>query len=76
MGMLDYANRIEDAFPPKMVTQRQATQGMLLRLSYGRTMRLPTVVELFQGTINGNTIVDNDPNLKPERANDFDFVVE
>ncbi|MEV8472770.1 TonB-dependent receptor [Ralstonia sp. UNC404CL21Col] len=73
---LGYASRTEDAFSPKAAIQWQATQDTLLRLSYGRAVRFPTVAELFQGTISGNTIVNNDPNLKPERANDFDFTVE
>lgn len=73
---LGYAGRTEDAFSPKAALQWQATQDMLLRLSYGRAVRFPTVVELFQGSISGNTIVNNDPNLKPERANDLDFTVE
>ncbi|UCF24826.1 MAG: TonB-dependent receptor [Ralstonia sp.] len=73
---LGYASRTEDAFSPKAALQWQATQDTLLRLSYGRAVRFPTVAELFQGTISGNTIVNNDPNLKPERANDLDFTVE
>lgn len=73
---LGYAGRTEDAFSPKAALQWQATQDMLLRLSYGRAVRFPTVAELFQGSISGNTIVNNDPNLKPERANDLDFTVE
>ncbi|HJU40049.1 MAG TPA: TonB-dependent receptor, partial [Tahibacter sp.] len=39
-----------------------------LKASLGRSVRWPTVSELFQGSISADTIVNNDPNLKPERA--------
>ncbi len=31
-------------------------------------MRTPTVAELYQGSISATTIVNNDPNLKPEKS--------
>ena len=36
----------------------------------------PTVGELFQGTISNNAIVNNNPNLRPEKAIDWDFTAE
>ena len=36
--------------------------------SLGRAIRFPTVSELYQGSISTNVIVNNDPNLKPERS--------
>ena len=39
-----------------------------LKASAGRAVRMPTVAELYQGSISANTVVNNDPNLKPERS--------
>jgi iron complex outermembrane receptor protein len=39
---------------------------LTLRASVGRAYRFPTVSELFQGQINGSSIVNNNPNLQPE----------
>jgi iron complex outermembrane receptor protein len=57
-----------------------ATDVTTLKVSLGRAVRLPTVSELYQGSIAQGSIVNNDPNLKPERSwttelsavNDFD----
>ncbi len=46
----------------------QATPDWLLRASLGKAYRMPTVSELFQGSISSGAIVNNDPNLKPEKA--------
>ena len=40
----------------------------MLRASLGRAVRIPTVSELYQGSISTDTIVNNDPNLKPEKS--------
>jgi iron complex outermembrane receptor protein len=40
--------------------------GWELRLAWGKAVRYPTVSELFQGSISGNAIVNNNPDLKPE----------
>ena len=47
-----------------------------LRGSFGRAVRMPTVSELYQGTISANSVVNNDPNLKPERALATELSVE
>ncbi|OGI39840.1 MAG: TonB-dependent receptor [Candidatus Muproteobacteria bacterium RBG_16_62_13] len=60
--------RTDDFFSPKAALNWQATPDWLLRASLGRAYRMPTVSELFQGTISAGAIVNNDPNLKPEKA--------
>jgi iron complex outermembrane receptor protein len=40
----------------------------VLRASIGKGVRFPTVSELFQGSVSGNTLVNNNPALKPERS--------
>ena len=64
---LSYQERKENFTSPKLSLAWVATEDWLLRGSLSRAMRFPTVTELFQGTISGSSIVNNDPNLKPEK---------
>ncbi|WP_323118471.1 TonB-dependent receptor [Burkholderia alba] len=73
---LPYAERGANALSPKVAVQWQATDAWLFRLSFATGTRFPTVAELFQGTISNNAIVNNNPNLKPEKAIDWDFTAE
>ncbi len=65
-GMLHYANRLRSDFSPKAALNWDIADGWELRLSHGKAVRYPTVAELFQGSIVGNAIVNNNPQLKPE----------
>lgn len=65
---VDYAGRHESAWSPKASVSWQAGDAWLLKGSLGKGVRFPTVSELFQGSLAGGTIVNNDPNLKPERS--------
>jgi iron complex outermembrane receptor protein len=40
----------------------------VLKASVGRAVRMPTVSELYQGSISVDVIVNNDPNLEPEKS--------
>lgn len=73
---LDYAAVRHNAFSPKAALAWTVTDNWLLRLSYGAATRFPTVGELFQGTIAQDSIVNNNPNLQPERAQDLDLTSE
>ncbi|MFP3603473.1 TonB-dependent receptor [Paraburkholderia sp. SIMBA_053] len=53
-------------FSPKASLSFDVSDDLTLRASIGRAYRFPTVSELFQGQINGSSIVNNNPNLKPE----------
>jgi len=64
---LAYPERKEDFTSPKLSLSWVATEEWLLRGSLSRAARFPTVTELFQGTISGTSITNNDPNLKPEK---------
>jgi iron complex outermembrane receptor protein len=75
-GTYGYPERSANALSPKASVQWQATSDWLFRLSFATGTRFPTVGELFQGTISNNAIVNNNPNLQPERAIDWDFTVE
>ncbi|BBU27484.1 TonB-dependent receptor [Burkholderia sp. THE68] len=63
---LGYADASESHWSPKASLSFDVTQDLTLRASVGRAYRFPTVGELFQGQINGISIVNNNPNLQPE----------
>lgn len=62
-----YPERKENFASPKLSLSWVATEDWLLRGSLSRAARFPTVTELFQGTITGTSITNNDPNLKAEK---------
>ncbi|MGB7194742.1 MAG: TonB-dependent receptor [Collimonas pratensis] len=61
-----YADRSLAYWSPKAALAYKASPDLTLRFSTGRAYRFPTVSELFQGSLTGSTLVNNDPNLKPE----------
>ncbi|WP_147375710.1 TonB-dependent receptor [Noviherbaspirillum cavernae] len=63
-----YPGRSESAWSPKASVSWLPGGDMVVKASIGKGVRFPTVAELFQGTIVGNTLVNNDPNLRPERS--------
>ncbi|WP_133645184.1 TonB-dependent receptor [Paraburkholderia flava] len=63
---LPYAGADQHHFSPKASLSFDVTDDLTLRASIGRAYRFPTVSELFQGQITGSSIVNNNPNLKPE----------
>lgn len=62
-----YPKRQENFTSPKLSLAWAATEEWLLRGSLSQAARFPTVTELFQGSISGTSITNNDPNLKPEK---------
>ena len=67
VSTLAYAERKENYTSPKLSLAWVATEDWLLRGSFSKAARFPTVTELFQGTITGTSITNNDPNLKSEK---------
>ena len=66
---VSHGSRREDYFSPKAALAFQASEDWLLKASLGRAVRTPTVSELYQGGINAaGTLINNDPNLKPEKS--------
>ncbi len=54
---------------PKAALAWQVLPSWVLKASAGRAVRMPTVSELYQGGISGSgTLINNDPNLQPERS--------
>jgi iron complex outermembrane receptor protein len=53
---------------PKAALAWQVNGDWELKASLGRAVRMPTVAELYQGSIASDAIVNNDPDLGPERS--------
>jgi iron complex outermembrane receptor protein len=63
---LPYPDADQHHFSPKASLSFDVSDDLTLRASIARAYRFPTVGELFQGKINGSTIINNNPNLQPE----------
>ncbi|WP_144110410.1 TonB-dependent receptor [Paraburkholderia sp. BCC1886] len=63
---IPYSDASDQHVSPKASLSFDVTDELTLRASIARAYRFPTVSELFQGQINGSSIVNNNPNLKPE----------
>ena len=63
---IPYSDANQHHFSPKASLSFDVTDDLILRASIGRAYRFPTVGEMFQGQINGSSIINNNPNLKPE----------
>jgi iron complex outermembrane receptor protein len=64
---LAYPARSRSDVSPKAALDWDFADDWRLRLSLGKAVRYPTVEELFQGSISNGAIVNNDPDLQPER---------
>ena len=64
----NFVERAETHVSPKAALSWQASDDWTLRASLGRAVRMPTVSELFQGSLVAGEIINNDPNLKPEKS--------
>ena len=60
--------RRETHVSPKAALSWRASEDWTVKASLGRAVRMPTVAELYQGAMSGGVIVNNDPNLKPEKS--------
>lgn len=67
-GLVRLPERDESFVSPKFALAYQLTPDWSLKASAGRAVRMPTVSELYQGTLVAGTVVNNDPNLDPERS--------
>ncbi len=65
---LSFAERSASHVSPKAAIAWQVSPDWALKASVGRAVRNPTVAELYQGSISTNVIVNNDPDLKPEKS--------
>jgi iron complex outermembrane recepter protein len=65
---LSFAERSNTHVSPKAALAWQLTPAWVLKASVGRAVRMPTVSELYQGSIAVDVIVNNDPDLAPEKS--------
>jgi iron complex outermembrane receptor protein len=65
---LGFPERSDTFVSPKAALAYQLTPQWAIKASLGRAVRMPTVAELYQGSITTNAIVNNDPTLKPEKS--------
>ena len=63
-----FPERNQAAFSPKAAFAFALTPDWSFQASIGRAVRFPTVSELYQGSIATDVVVNNDPDLKPERS--------
>ena len=68
--------RAEAHVSPKAALSWQATPDWVFKASAGRAVRMPTVAELYQGSLVAGVVVNNDPNLKPERSVTTEWTAE
>jgi iron complex outermembrane receptor protein len=66
--LVRFPERDETFVSPKLALAYQLTPEWSLKASAGRAVRMPTVSELYQGTLVEGAIVNNDPTLDPERS--------
>ena len=65
---LTFMSRSETNVSPKAALSFAPDDDWTLKASVGRAVRMPTVAELYQGSVSAGIIVNNDPNLKPEKS--------
>jgi iron complex outermembrane recepter protein len=66
--IVPYSERSESTWSPKASVSFLDRSDWLFKASLGKGVRFPTVAELFQGSIAGTSLVNNNPGLKPELA--------
>ena len=73
----NHAERDNNYWSPKLALSHDLNPDLTLRAAWGRAWRMPTVSELFQGSAAGsNSIVNNDPTLRPERGDTLELAAE
>jgi len=63
-----FGARRDQYLSPKLALSWGLDQDWTLKTSLGRAVRMPTVSELYQGTLQAGEIVNNDPGLRPEKS--------
>lgn len=73
-----FAGRGDRFLSPKLSVQWAPARDWTLRASWGRAFRMPTVAELFQGSIPNtlNVVNYNNPDLQPERVGSLELNAE
>ncbi len=64
----EFAERRTRYLSPKLALSYEVSEDWVVKASAGRAVRMPTVSELYQGTLTAGEIVNNDPGLRPEKS--------
>jgi len=64
----NYASQTDSKFSPKLSLSFEPEPAWGFRAALGQAFRFPTVSELYQQLSQGSTVVENNPNLKPEEV--------
>ncbi len=75
-NIASYEDRSRNTFSPKVSLSFEPMPAWGFRAAFGKAYRFPTVTELFQQMTLGNTIVTNNPNLKPEEIYSSEITAE
>jgi iron complex outermembrane receptor protein len=71
-----YEDRSRNTFSPKVSLSFEPIPAWGFRAAFGKAYRFPTVTELFQQLTVNNTIITNNPNLKPEEIYSSEITAE
>ena len=72
----DYKDRSDNKFSPKLSLSFELEPAWGFRAALGQAYRFPTVSELYQQLQNGTTLVQSNPDLKPEEVISAEFTAE
>lgn len=72
----DYDDKSETKFSPKLALSFEPVPEWGLTAAFGQAYRFPTVSELYQSIASGATLVQNNPELKPEKVYSGELTVE
>lgn len=72
----NYASQSDNKFSPKLSLSFEPEPAWGFRAALGQAFRFPTVSELYQQLSQGSTVVENNPNLKPEEVISGEFTAE
>lgn len=76
LATISFSDREEKASSPKLSVAYDLNSDWLLRASFGKAYRFPTVTELFQTETQGATTRISDPTLKPEKVMSSELAAE
>jgi iron complex outermembrane receptor protein len=75
-AVANYQDKTETKFSPKISLSFEPVPAWGFRAAFGQAFRFPTVTELYQQLSNGNNIVINNPDLKPEEVLSAELTAE
>ena len=72
----DYQDKSANRFSPKLGLAFEPSPQWGFSLALGQAYRFPTVSELYQSITSGNNLIQNNPQLKPEKVYSGELTAE